>query len=443
MSTWLRRGHNRRLLESPIRLYAFEVLAVLSLLTAVHFSDRLAKVERVALAAMGALFAAWRAVPLLRSMASNLREPREWDFLCFWLWGRLGNLRVDFYDPQKLAELAASFDVSREFSRGVTDVGFWYAPPTMLLFAPLGAIGLRTALFSWYLAQAAFACAAARLLWKEGFPAEDRLLGLAAVVVAVVTLPPVRSTVWFAQTNFMTLAFYLLLVRDRERPRAALWLVLGTLVKPYFALLLLYFAATKAYRVLGHVALLGLAAIGATALCFGAAPLRSFFATSPASRVPRFVYGEPINQSLLGTLLRRSGGALEGSILEQRAYVVIVVLLALALMTAIRRSGSARREGPLHVNLLFALLVYPGTLAHYSVMLLAPLFALFRRRNHLPNGAPAVLALFALVFAILGADRFESHNFWANLAVWVASMAACVHPAGASRALAAPSGARS
>jgi hypothetical protein len=39
---------------------------------------------------------------------------------------------------------------SEVFSREVLDVGFPYPAPTMLLFAPLGWVELRTAALAWY-----------------------------------------------------------------------------------------------------------------------------------------------------------------------------------------------------------------------------------------------------------------------------------------------------
>jgi len=76
---------------------------------------------------------------------------------------------------------------------------------------------------------------------------------------------------------------------------------------------------------------------------------------------------------------------------------------------------------------MLALLVYPATLAHYSLVIIAPLLALWRDRRSLPLGPGGVVALAAVVYAILGWDRFESHNFWANLLMWGTLAGACWH----------------
>ncbi len=89
----------------------------------------------------------------LHAAAANLREVREWDFLCFWLWGRAGARGANFYDPAASAWMAEGLELSPEFQRQIVDVGFWYPPPTMLLFAPFGALPVRAALLLWYALQ--------------------------------------------------------------------------------------------------------------------------------------------------------------------------------------------------------------------------------------------------------------------------------------------------
>jgi hypothetical protein len=217
---------------------------------------------------------------------------------------------------------------------------------------------------------------------------------------------------------------FLLVLRDSEKPRAGVFLALGAIVKPYFLFLVGYFLLKKAYKT---IAVAGVTLVFSLLLCaalFGVAPLLTFVASNPASRIPGYVLGEPINQSVAGMILRGANRTLEGSMLTQPLYLGIAMFLGLATLGILRR---ARAEHGLGLCLLLALLLYPATLAHYSLIIIAPMLALWRDRRVLLLGTGGALALTAAVYAILGWDRFESHNFWANLLVWGTVAGASLH----------------
>jgi glycosyl transferase family 87 len=400
------------------------LLAFLLLLA--HRSPRLTRVARGTAAGAFALWTAWSALPMVRDARWNLTAPREWDFVCFWLWGRTAALRLDFYDPSQIQAVASSLEASDEFSRLILQGGFWYPPPSMLIFAPLGLLPLRGAMLCWYLVQAVFAAGAAWLLWRT-FLGEIGVLGLVTAAAMLVALPPTRSTAWFAQTNFVMLFLFLLLLRYRDKPWAGVYLALGAIVKPYFLFLLGYFLLKRAWKAIAVACGTLLVSVGVSAALFGLAPLASFVATNPTSRIPGYVYGEPINQSILGMLVRAGSGSLEGSIMRQPLYLAIATLLAVTTAWAMRHADLTRQHG-IGLCLSLALLLYPATLTHYSVVLLAPMLAYFRDRRELPLGTTGVVLLVSLVYCILGWDRFESHNFWANLLVWAAGAAVCLYP---------------
>jgi Glycosyltransferase family 87 len=390
------------------------VIAVVLLLLFANYRELFTRWQRGIIAAGFAAWSAWSALPIFREAKWNLAAPREWDFLCFWLWGKMAALHVDFYDPASALAIGKSFETTDQFSRLILHSGFWYPPPSMLLFAPLGLLPLRSALVIWYLVQAGFAVAAMWLLWRL-FLRDQGLIGVVTAGAMVAVLPPARSTAWFAQTNFMLLVLFLLMIRDREKKRAGIFLAMGAIIKPYFLVLLGYFLIKKAYKTVAVAAAALLASLALSAVFFGLAPLESFITSNPTSRIPAYVYGEPINQSLSGMLVRSIGGTLEGSILHQPVYLAIATLLGLTTAWIVRHENG---QHGLCLCLLLALLLYPATLAHYSLLLIAPLLALWRDRRALLLGPAGVLGLFAVVYIILGWDRFESHNFWANLLLW-------------------------
>jgi hypothetical protein len=401
--------------------WLFYAAAVVVFLVGANRGASLRGRPRAVLTTIVGASAVWLSIAPLRTVVSNLKAPREWDFVCFWLWGRMGALHLEFYDPAKGIALGRQMGVSDEMVRDILSVGFWYPPPTMLLFAPLGLLEMKAALLVWYLVQGAFAIATVVLLARL-FLRDLGALGIAVSAGLVALLPSARSTVWFAQTNFMALTLFLLLYRDRERTRAGLWVALGALVKPYFVFFLAYLLLKRAYRTLALATLCLTSAVVISTLSFGLSPMLSFLRENPSARVPAYIYGEPMNQSLLGTLLRFSTGALDGSLLRQPLYIGLALIIVVASAWIVHRQGDDRLGRGELATLLVALLLYPGTLAHYSLLLLAPLLALWRDRKAFPGQAwGAVLAL-AVVYAILGWDRFETYNFWANLTVWATSI---------------------
>jgi hypothetical protein len=390
------------------------VIAPALLLLLAHHHDRLTRWQKCLAGLLAVIGTAWVALPMYREARWNLAAPRDWDFLCFWLWGRMAALGVDFYDPAQTLAIGKSLVVSDEFSRLILHSGFWYPPPTILLFAPLGLLPIRVAMVAWYAVQAAFGAGATWLLFKT-FLKDSGILGLVIAAALVVMLPPARSTAWFTQTNFMLLLLFVAALRADERPMAGAYVALGATVKPYFLFLLGYFLLKKAYK---PIALACSVLVFSVVLCvalFGTEPLSTFVASNPASRVPGYVMSEPINQSLIGTIVRRTTGTLHGSILGQPVYLAVATLLALVTVGVARR---ARWHHGLSLFLLLGLLLYPATLAHYSLVIIAPLLALFRDRRALPFGGAASALLAVVAYAIMSWDRFESHNFWANLLVW-------------------------
>ena len=147
----------------------------------------------------------------------------------------------------------------------------------------------------------------------------------------------------------------------------------------------------------------------------------SFLRENPSARVPPYIYGEPMNQSLLGTLLRFSTGTLDGSLLQQPLYIGLALLIVVASAWIVHRLGEDRLGRGELATLLVALLLYPGTLAHYSLLLLAPLLALWRSQ-----GAPGRSVgshpgtRDGLCHPRMGSLR--DLQLWANLTIWATSI---------------------
>lgn len=357
---------------------------------------------------------------LFSIVRSGVRQPREWDFLCFWLWGRLGASGSDFYTPGAASAFTSGLRLSETFERDILAVGFWYPPPSMLLMAPLGLTSPELALAGWYLLQAGALLASAWLL-QRCFLRELGRTGLFLTLALVLTWPSVRTTFWYAQSHPLVLCLALLALRDLGNARAGVWSALAVIVKPYT---LLWFGALALLRngralKLGALVLLGLCVL--TATLFGPREFVTYLLDNPLRRTDIAVHSDPVNQSLFATALRLTHmeSYARHPLVEAQFVVLALSFLGMTGVVVKKLARSAPEVG-FTLALTAVLIVYPSTLSHYSILLLIPLFALWSRRALFPGGPVAVAALGLVQFALV---KVEPLAFWATASAWLALVA--------------------
>jgi len=342
---------------------------------------------------------------LLRVVESSIDAPPEWDFQAFRVFGAMAARHLDFYRPESAWAVAGAVEHSDEFKTAILDVGFWYPPPAMLLFWPLGWLGTGVGAALWYATLVAEIVVASWLLWGL-FLSHAGRAGAAVVAALVLLLRATHATVLTAQTNFLVLALVLLFWRDRERMRAGVWLGLGTLVKPFVILLLLEPLLRGRWRTLAAAAATGASAVLVALAAFGSASMTTYLRGEVAGRMPGWIFTEVENQSLLAGVLRWTHAAppVAGGTLPP-SYLVLAALSFLATVAVVRRLPPSLHELGIGLVMVWALLVYPATLHHYAVLLLAPLLWLWSRRAELPGGTAAIAGLWTVVYVLVGASH--------------------------------------
>jgi hypothetical protein len=343
-------------------------------------------------------------------MRANVAQPPKWDFVLFWLYGRVAVQGLNFYEPGHALKLAEQHQLS------VDPIGTWflYPPQTMLLFTPLGWLDIGTAHLLWYVLLSGVLVLDIVLLWKTFLRGSGRP-GLMLTAALVLTLKATSMILYFGQTLFIVLLMLLLFWRERERPRSGIWLAVGLFVKPVLALLPMVLVLQRNWRVTvsaaGAVLLISLL----TVIAFGAETFWGFFTARPAANLPGDVYTDPINQSLLATVLRLTGEDLHGA-----TPLFRVVLGALSLLLAgltgwlVFRLGPDQADWALSLTLALALLVYPGALEHYSLLLIAPMLLLWGRRREFIGGPWGAAGFIALEYALIRGH----YAFIANALIW-------------------------
>jgi len=338
---------------------------------------------------------------IVRLMRWNVQLPPEWDFHLFWVFGRVASQGLNPYDQENLLQAAASLHPSREL---LNELFFFHPPPTLLLFLPLGWFDIQSAYFLWYCAQAIVLFVDLFLIWKL-FLRDAGIQGALFVLCLVVLLRSTFMTVAFGQTNFMVLLMVLLYWRDWKSARGGVWLALGIAVKPVLVFLLLFPALRRRWGALGVAAATGGLLLLVSAIAFGPEIVPSYFSHNPVvNDLPTYLYIEDMNQSLLATILRLSHyDPSGGSPYANPVFLVTSTLLVVVSCWMTMRLKEEDAPWGLSLILVLSLLIFPKTLEHYALLLIAPMAMLWSLRSQVPGGAIGSGVGIVLVLALVNA----------------------------------------
>lgn len=356
-------------------------------------------------------------VHLLYVLARTYLEIPEWDFVCFYLFGKVGISNSDFYNPQVFSQVFNDLNLhgitGSEFKKEIVDVGFWYPPPAMLLFLVLGLFNLKTGYLIWQTIIILFLVTDIFILYKKYCKhySDQKKITTAIFPIAIIILlfPGIEVSVYFSQTISIFLFLLLLLMKNSDNWKAGLYLALLIFVKPIGAFFILYFIIFKQWKTLVSFLISGAILVIIAMLFFGYQPFIDYFLSSPANRMPESVFYEKANHSLNAVLLRMKNGGLNYLNVKAVEYFVGIVVL----VTTVICSKRLHKISPLPAFLIYipmALMLYPGSLISYSILLLPVILWIYHQKL---ADYEIVNILFILVFYIIGLYSL----FWFNLAV--------------------------
>lgn len=380
-----------------------------ALLLGAHYHQSLAAKWRVLFAGFTAAVIGACGLRVGQMVLANIAHPLKWDFLLFWLHGRVAAQGLNFYDPGHALQLARQHQLPA-YHPG--EIGFFYPPQTMFLFMPLGWFEIPTAHCLWYALILGALALDIILLWRI-FLNGSGWAGLMLTAALVLALKTTSMTIYFAQTNFIVLLMLLLFWRERGRRRGGVWLAMGIFVKPILAILALYLVWRRNWRV-ALSTLVALVFITSLAvIAFGPRTSLSYFTSNSIANYP---YDDAISSSLLAAVLQLRGDVGSTPILQP---LFVILSLALTAITGwlVCRLGPDRADWALSLTLALALLVYPATQEHYGFLLIAPMLLLWARRQELVGGVWGVAGFVSLEYALI-----RSH--WVFIAIalsWCAS----------------------
>lgn len=396
--------------------WIFFPLVIAMLFLGYHFYERIPDLLRSVWVGITIGIIVMFAISNLRLVLRNYQNPPRWDFQAFWLDGRVASQSGNLYDSDTYQEEAVAVDVDEFFQREVVDTGFKYPPPTALLFFPLGLFGLQTASLLWHGVLVLSIVVNIILLWRYFFPERTwhSLLFTSATVLAI---PALSQTMSLGQTMFFSLILTILLLADLDKLRGGIWLALGVFIKPFFAVLGLYYLVRRQWKPIIAVIITGLVALFLSGIVFGFDTLSLYFTDNPNSQVPDYLYTQTVNQSLLATYLRTSGVEfVDTSPVFLPAFILIAGILTVITAVVAYLLPEKERLWGFYLILVLGLLVYPATLYFYSLVLLPLIFFLWQQRLSLPGNVWGI-AIATIIIYVLTASN--DTVFLAHLFCWI------------------------
>jgi Glycosyltransferase family 87 len=381
------------------------------LLLVVYTVDRGSSRAKVAAMAIALAVILAYGAALVDTTVANVANPPQWDFRAFWILARVADLGQDFYDPANARFLAGAFQNTPDF---LPELVFLYPPPTMFMILPLGWFDINTASAGWGLVHGLILALDIWLAWKL-FLRDQGFLGLLLAAAAILLLRGTLQTIEYGQTNFLVLFFVLLVWRDRDRPRAGFWLALGTLVKPIVAFLGLFLLARRRWPAVAVAVATGVTLVGLSIVAFGVDTFSTYFVDNPAANAPAWAYTEDINQSVLAMIMRAEHITRDAHPLMNPGYLAAVLAIGATTIFVCMDREAVSDELALSLLLPTALLLYPSSTMHYTVVLIVPILYLISRRQAIPGGPVAVAAVVIGVYALAGG----LYSFFAVAALWL------------------------
>jgi hypothetical protein len=374
---------------------------------------------------------------IVRWVNAKAQKPPDWDFLCFWTFGKVAAAGHNIYEPANFRALDLPFEPSKYFVQEILEVGFWYPPMSILLFLPLGWVS-DVAVAFWLTNGAVYGALllSAFVLWRQFFSdasatlfsptlppwrsriGSESVAALLVVAALVLASPATGANFFYTQTNAIALAFLLLGWGYRKRYSGGVWFALATLVKPYLGLFILYSLVRRRFRPIVGAAVFGAISAGAVGMLLGTEVFTSYIWDGPATRVPLAAFVADARQSLFSLTLRATNQDLSAGlpIVHPIFTPVALVLTGVTLwLAASLRKRDEDWAGAL--ILLYGLLMYPGVLVHYSLMLLFPFAVMWKHRAEVPGGMSAVVGIIALCFVFM--QWSFDYCFAATMLTWL------------------------
>ncbi len=346
----------------------------------------------------------------LRTIISNILHPGEWDFLVFYMNGKVAVNGGNFYQNSEylkiLKDIQLPFIPDNEIKN---DLFLHYFPANIFYFIPFGFFNYNTANILWSIFNLAFVSFDIILIYKLFFKNEKPVVFI-LVISTFLLFPGTHIALSYEQTTFIFLLFILLMWKDLDKPISGLWLTLGIFAKPILAIFLIYPVLRRKWKMLLTAALAFIFISVITLIIFGPSVFITFFFHNPNINIPRVNYTEWQNQSLLSTILRITNYDFSYSTpLIHPLFVISALLVCGFSFWFVYKLDDSKNEWAFAIIIIASVMLYPGSINSYGPMILPVLLFLFTQQNNFAVKISRFPIIIALVYLIHYWDPFLSY----------------------------------
>lgn len=295
-------------------------------------------------------------------------EPKDWDYTCFYLIGKVAQSGLNIYNPDHYYVVLADANIPIELGAGFKTeflvTGSLYPPPTTFLFLPLGYMTYMQGLYFFYgLILLAFIGCIYQV--KKIFFQNTDFKGWELVSILLMLTGTFYSVINYAQTLIFLLFFFLLIYGNKEKPMAGVYLAISIFIKPFAVVFFFYFLIKKKWSVIASFIASTAVLLILSLVVFGYQPFYEYIFNNPSHRVPNVVFNEVTNQSLLAILTRLLNNAPVTRIVY---YLLSFVMVLISGIMILRLNKDKKYDLIFPLLLSVGLLIYPNTLYHYAVV---------------------------------------------------------------------------
>jgi hypothetical protein len=342
---------------------------------------------------------------VLAAAYENVTDPAPFDFPVFYTVGRAAWEGVSFYDPTNLLEVFMAVQTESSVPGDwLVEVGFWYAPPTGLLFMPLGGLGFTAALVVHYLVQFGLLGLAIVLLHRW-WPLQAGRMGLIEMAILTLAFRPVVRAVQLGQDVFGALLFLVVAMGiELTRPwRAGIALGIGAVFKHVLMIPGALLTLLRRWKMGAGAAAAALASAVLAGTVFGFDIFSDFARFGPSDRSANLAL-DPGIYSLNGVLRRlfndipSAPGALEAILYPP--YLITAGLVAVATLVVAGKviNQEDNRSMTFALVVVASLLIYPNTLENTLPLLIPAFVVVAYRMADLPVPAGLTASLIAVAY---------------------------------------------
>jgi len=348
---------------------------------------------------------------IVKQVIWNFKNPHDWDFLCFYLYGKVAASGLNFYIPSYyhdiLNSLTLPFTLSSDFINGA--LVFQYFPPNIFYFLPLGFLNFNSAHIIWVITNGIFLVVDIYLVWKY-FSGQIEIKTFLAVATLFFLLPGTQTAIYFEHYTFILMFPLLLAWKDRDLPRSGIWLSIGIFTKPLLIILLIYPLIRRQWKTILAIFLTSSIIILLNITVFGYNEFVTFLNHNPNSYLPNDDYIEWENQSLLATILRLTNYNFNYiTPLMHPLFIILCMFFIIITLILVYRIDIQKSEWGFSLILLMSLIIYPGSLNSYSPLIIPILTLLFFQHKNNYFNKWITMIVIASVYSIMKLNPFASH----------------------------------